>query len=357
MRVGHTDYYDDIERRTFAAAVDAEVRLKALEREGMVGEVLFPDAIARNEVPFRGGMGLSDRAGWSLEVQLAGQRAYNRWLADFCDPVRQVGLPLMNYGDIEHSAREIEWAASVGMKGVMLDGVFADLPPLFDDYYEPIWSRLEETGIVACFHGAAGAVPVYDRNTPAGRALLVTEGLFFGHRILWFLIWGGVLERHPGLKCSFTEQNVDWLPRTLTYLDWMHDRNRASATVPRRPSEYWARQCAAGASTMSVIETEMRHDIGVDTLMWGSDSAHPEGTWLVTLEYLRATFGEVGVSEDEARAMLGLNAARFYGLDADALQTVANDVGPTVEEILDPNSGPEPSEAALTKASRPVYPG
>jgi hypothetical protein len=97
--------YDDIERRTFSGAVDAEIRLKALEREGMVGEVLFPDAIARNEVPFRGGMGLSDRAGWSLETQLAGQRAYNRWLADFCDPDRQVGLPLMNYADIEASAR------------------------------------------------------------------------------------------------------------------------------------------------------------------------------------------------------------------------------------------------------------
>jgi len=209
---------------------------------------------------------------------------------------------------------------------------------------------------VACFHGAAGAVPVYDRTTPAGRALLGTEGLFFGHRILWFLIWGGVLERHPGLKCSFTEQNVDWLPRVLTYLDYMHDRS-ADPTVPRRPSEYWARQCAAGASTMSIIEVEMRHDIGLDTLMWGSDSAHPEGTWLYTLEYLRATFGQVGVPEDEARAILGQNAARFYGLDVEKLQAIANDVGPSVEEVLDPSSGPEPSDAVRMKARRPVYPG
>ena len=86
---------------------------------------------------------------------------------------------------------------------------------------------------------------------------------------------------------------------------------------------------------MSVIETEMRHEIGIDKLMWGSDSAHPEGTWGCTIEFLRATFGRVGVPEGEARAMLGENAARVYALDLKKLQAIADDVGPTVAELLD----------------------
>ena len=37
--------------------------------------------------------------------------------------------------------------------------------------------------------------------------------------------------------------------------------------------------------------------------------------------------------EDEVRAILGGNAARVYGFDVNALQKVADEIGPTLAQI------------------------
>ncbi len=38
-----------------------------------------------------------------------------------------------------------------------------------------------------------------------------------------------------------------------------------------KPSEYWARQCHVGASFMRADEAKLRHEVGVEKIMWGSD--------------------------------------------------------------------------------------
>jgi hypothetical protein len=73
-----------------------------------------------------------------------------------------------------------------------------------------------------------------------------------------------------------------------------------------KPSEYFHRNVFLGASCMPRREAEMRHQIGVENIMWGSDYPHPEGTWPHTREQMRETFG--GLPEGELRAMLGGNA-------------------------------------------------
>lgn len=70
----------------------------------------------------------------------------------------------------------------------------------------------------------------------------------------------------------------------------------------------------------------MRHQIGVASLMWGSDYPHPEGTWPNTAARLADSF--VGVPEDEIAAILGGNAVEFYGFDSEKLVSIAAAVGP-----------------------------
>jgi len=65
--------------------------------------------------------------------------------------------------------------------------------------------------------------------------------------------------------------------------------------------------------------------------MWGSDYPHLEGTWPNTLKSLNETFGDY--PEEEIRAILGLNAAQVYGFDLDELRPIADEIGPTVEQI------------------------
>jgi hypothetical protein len=42
-----------------------------------------------------------------------------------------------------------------------------------------------------------------------------------------------------------------------------------------------------------------------------------------------------GLPEDEARKILGTNAASVYGFDLDKLQPLADRIGPTVDEIAE----------------------
>ena len=73
-------------------------------------------------------------------------------------------------------------------------------------------------------------------------------------------------------------------------------------------------------------EAALRHQIGVGNVMWGTDYPHPEGSWPETAERLLNSFR--GVPEDERDAMLGGNAAAWYGFDTEKLAPLVAQIGP-----------------------------
>ncbi len=75
----------------------------------------------------------------------------------------------------------------------------------------------------------------------------------------------------------------------------------------------------------------MRHQIGVEKLMWGTDYPHLEGTWPNTMKALNETFADY--PEDEMRSILGRNAAGVYGFDVNELSSLVDEIGPTVSQI------------------------
>jgi hypothetical protein len=107
-----------------------------------------------------------------------------------------------------------------------------------------------------------------------------------------------------------------------------------SPSMSLTPSEYFARNCFVGASFITRSEVKVRHDIGVDRIMWGLDYPHSDGTYPFTREALRYTMA--GVPTTEIRRMLGETAADVYGFDAAALRAAAQQFGPTVTEIAEP---------------------
>jgi hypothetical protein len=57
-----------------------------------------------------------------------------------------------------------------------------------------------------------------------------------------------------------------------------------------------------------------------------------------------------GVPEPEVRAMTSLNAAKVYGFDLDYLQGLADEIGPTPEEVATPLSAADVPTTSMCTA-------
>ena len=58
---------------------------------------------------------------------------------------------------------------------------------------------------------------------------------------------------------------------------------------------------------------ELRHYLGVDQLMWGSDYPHAESTFPESMRILEEIM--IGVPDDEKLKIIGGNAAKVYGFE------------------------------------------
>jgi predicted TIM-barrel fold metal-dependent hydrolase len=318
-----------------ASLWDIDVRVKFLDDERLAGEVIFPQPGGASGPPF-----YSTGHSWDAdnqELTAAGTRAYNRWLAGFVasspDPKRHAGVAqITQLHDIDEAVAEVEWAVEHDLRGGVLirsqpEGA---LPGLNHERYEPLWSVCEEAGMVVHTHGGEVALghSINEAFThPGAMAIFFTEVTWFGHRPLWYLIWSGVLERHPRLKLAFTEQLADWVPDVPYRMDSIYDRfaKRAAIDLPLRPSEYWARQCYVGSSLMTRRETDRRYEIGVGNIMWGTDFPHDEGTYPHSEQRLHDAFD--GLDDAELRPMLGETAAEVYNFDLVHLAPLAGTIG------------------------------
>jgi predicted TIM-barrel fold metal-dependent hydrolase len=307
---------------------DAAVRLRELEEDGVVGEVIFPQM-----APFGAGL-LQYRSRIDPDQNLAGIRAYNRFLADLCNanPGRHAGVALVNVDDIDVTVQEVRDAQKLGLwGGVLLPTHTGEHPFYHHPRYEPLWSVCEELGMSV--HSHSGWSPDYG-DVPSATAMYISEVDMWAHRPFAALVWSGVFERHPALQFILTETGCSWILETLRVLEFKADLpffQHFKKGLSLRPSEYFQRQCHLGASFLPAHEAVDRHRIGVDKLMWGSDYPHLEGTWPNTLDALRATFGEM--PEHETRKILGGNALSVYGFDGAQLAPIAARVGPKLEDL------------------------
>jgi predicted TIM-barrel fold metal-dependent hydrolase len=328
---------------------DVQRRLDELDAEGIAAEVLFP-ATQASAVPFFAA--INDL--YPDDLRWAGTRAYHRWLSDFMAATggRLVGVAHPGSClDIAAACAELEFVAAHGFVSVGVPGVMRipTLPPIFTEHFERFWATCDELGLVLSVHAGYGKDQGGDRAYVAD---LLARNLDYEafmaeisgptgpfaptlkpRRVLWQLMLGGVFDRYPDLRLVFTEIRGDWIPATVAHLDRQFETLAADDRPELRPSEYWARNCAAGVSFIHRAEVEMRHEIGLDRLMFGADYPHPEGTWPNTRDWIRSAFA--GTPENDVRAILGENAITWYGLDRDPLASIAERIGPAISDVVD----------------------
>ena len=307
---------------------DAAVRIQELDDDGVAGEIVFPQM-----APFGAGL-MQYRHDVTPELNLEGCRAYNRWLADFCNtnPKRMAGVALINVDDIDVTVQEIRDAHAAGIwGGVLLPSSTGSFPFYHHPRYEPIWAVCEELDLPIQSH--SGWSPDYG-DVEAATAMFISEVDMWAQRPFTAMMWAGAFERHPGLKYMLTEVGCGWILEKLRVLEFKAANpifKHFTKGLTLSPTEYFERNCWIGASFLPAHEGKLRHEIGVDKLMWGSDYPHLEGTWPNTMKALTETFGDY--PEQEIRDILGLNAAGAYGFDVNELTPIANEIGPSIAEI------------------------
>ncbi len=335
---------DLIERQANDRGVnDPHERLRNMDADGIAAEVIFHGnnhlRNSRGYIPFANvAVGGSAGRAWDLDHQAAGKRMFNRWLADFCSvaPHRLLGVAEIPYWSVEAAVQEVKRAADAGLSAINLAAPRQGIPTYDDIVWEPFWSIVEEVDLSLNCHSGT-SLHSFPGAGIARRALFWSETHLVGRMPVPMMIFGGVFERHPGLRLILNEQRGYWVPQTLRELDaiYLNPANRElRSQLPQLPSTYWRRHCFVGGSFLAHFELEHRDQMGIETITWGRDYPHLEGTWPFTFEALRAAFYDVPT--DQVRTILGANAIRCYQLDEDALTRVAADIGPHPDAVAQP---------------------
>ena len=121
----YLDVYDDWVRQQEAAGTpesgnlspgldvtsqwDSDLRVKDLESQGVVAEVLFPNGLPFQTRPF------DDVGTFSTpELNRQARLTYNRWLADFCalTPGRRAGQAVVSFDDVAQCRSATAWSTS-----------------------------------------------------------------------------------------------------------------------------------------------------------------------------------------------------------------------------------------------------
>jgi predicted TIM-barrel fold metal-dependent hydrolase len=328
-----------------AGAWDAEVRDKVLDADGVAAEVLFPDGVTEmNAPPFGAGFTMSTE-GVTADLQWAGCMAHNRWMAEFVAsaPERRIGLaciPLL--WDVGRAVEGIRWAHANGLRGVILPPRWGAHEAYHHVKYDPVWEICQDLRMPVHFHSGPAPIEEYfgPMPPPEGHVIqpgamgaYITEVAMWLVRPLTFMLWGGVFERFPRLKAALTEGTAIWVPEYLALLEQRYSVTHYAqklgdyrSHLSMSPADYFRRNVRVGASCMPRREAELRHQIGVGTIMWGTDYPHPEGSWPSTREQMLATFHDL--PDDEIARMLGGNAAEFYGVDVEKLAPLVARIGP-----------------------------
>jgi predicted TIM-barrel fold metal-dependent hydrolase len=333
-----------------AMSWDNPKRIRHMESDGVAAEVLFPNT-APPFLPTSVLTGAPPATREEYDRRWAGLRAHNRWLVDFCAelPGRRAGVAQVMLYDIDDAVEEAKWVREVGLTGGVLlpmDGPEGGGQPLHSPDYEPLWEICEALDLPVHRHGPTpGGRPQGDGTSRGILAIGMVEHPFYDHRSLAHLVFAGVFERHPRLRYVMTESGSGWVRSYLQSLDGVYLAGRndrgsiryvrpALEELTMLPSEYFQRNCFLGSSLLLRSEINVRHEIGLDRMMLGIDYPHAEGTFPYSRESLRFLLHDVPA--DECWDLLGGTAAQVYGFDVDYLQTVADRICPTVEDVATP---------------------
>jgi predicted TIM-barrel fold metal-dependent hydrolase len=342
------------------AADDVAGYLADLDRDGVWAATLHPNTgLFIYETP-------------RPELAYACARIYNDHVAEVYQSERLYPNALIPLLDPDRAVEEIEHAAKLGLRGLELPQSAPPGRPYFTDAYEAVWAAAQAHNFPIAMHIATGLglrESVEEGSSPTtavsetvslkgltpddpsyASGLIVKRlveggesgfGAFGGacRETIPALVGSGVLARYPDLHFIFVETNGRWLAALLDNMDESWHRAPGSTEVQRQfyapdgsiflgkldgeldlqwpydllPSEYAKRQMHVTFMD-DWVALRNRSITGVESLCWGSDYPHYEGTYPRSREAIAAQIERSGLSDEEADAIFGGTLRHLYGM-------------------------------------------
>lgn len=242
---------------------------------------------------------------------------YNRFVADWCRDSggRLFGVGVVPIEDVERSTAMLPDIKEAGLVAVMLPPALRTRNLDHADL-DPFYSAAASLGMPVGIHGAPGVhlpkigvdrfdnyIQVHCVSFPFDQMTAMTA-----------LVSGGVLERHPDLNVAFLEAGVGWVPY---FLERMHEHFEKRGDWIERgwkrpPREYLERgQIWVSCEPEEAMLPAVVGELGRDFIMYASDYPHWDSEFPHSSRPLRE---RDDIDETTRQAILGGNAARFYGL-------------------------------------------
>ena len=317
------------------AGADPEQRLKDQIRDGVDAEIIFPNK------------GLTMWATPDADFAHAQCRIYNDWawetFAKYND--RMSPLAAIATADLPGSIEEVERVAKLGFRGLTLPckPIFGAHDARHPNYnlpiFDPLWSVIQEADLPITFHVSTGRDPRAARKDGGAVINYVSHSLVPTIEPVANLCGSGVLERFPGIKFAAIESGIGWVAWALGAMDEAYHKHHMWA-LPRLkmlPSEYFRAHGYASFQEDPVgLDLAVKYNL-TNNFLWANDYPHHEGSWPHSAEAIEREMG--GLPEDARAKILGLNAARLFKFDVDALTKSHRDrVGGELSGYLMPSS-------------------
>src|SRR5579859_726812 len=289
-------------------ASNAAERLDLLDKENLERALLYPTIGLLWECEVA-----------DAEITAAYQRAYNRWIADFCrgSGGRLVPIAQLSLLDPQQAAAELERAVKDGCKGGFVAPFTHSRKPHGHADHDPLWAKAQELD-----------VPIAIHPTFAPREFLPAAFEGFGPEAGWYynvlcrhgsqqallsMFALGTLERFPRLKLGVLEVGAGWIGSLLDRMDAVFE-TAAGRAVPLKhpPSYYFKRQCFISGDPDEKSAAHIMEYVGADKFMWASDYPHPDhtGSWVHDLVALVEP-----LSTATRARVLGRNTLEIYNLN------------------------------------------
>lgn len=289
---------------------DATARIADQQRDGVSAEVIYPTI----------GMMICNHS--DIDFKRACFQAYNRWITEYCseDPTRLLGAGQTALRNVDEGIADLEDIAAAGLRGVMMPGA----PGTEEDYdhpiWDPFWEAAVELGLPLSFHILTARGGGW-RGPRLNSFMSIVRSI---QDIMGTLVFGGVFERHPGLKVVCVEADAGWVPHYMYRMDHAYNRHRnwlaPGVSLARKPSEYFADHIYV---TFQDDWTAFRFadDMNWKRLMWANDFPHSDSTWPWSQELLAEQ--TVQLTAEQTKAILCANVAELYAIDTSQMVVAA----------------------------------